>query len=59
MNCEFAKEMVRIRLFEKSCHYLKKLQFSRIVFKNMFYWYCEILLFSGIFGLELVFWGIS
>ena len=27
VNCESAKEMARIRLFEKSCHYLKKLQF--------------------------------
>ena len=30
VNFESAKEMVRMRLFEKSCHYLKKLQFSKI-----------------------------
>ena len=28
VNCESAKEMARIRLFEKSCLSLKKLQFS-------------------------------
>ena len=28
VNCESAKGMARIRLFEKSCHYLRKLQFS-------------------------------
>ena len=28
VNCESAKEMDRISLFEKSCHCLKKLQFS-------------------------------
>ena len=27
LNCESTKEMARIRLFEKSCHYLKKFQF--------------------------------
>ena len=34
VNRESAKEMARIRLFEKkSCHYLKKLQFSKLSFK--------------------------
>ena len=32
VNCESAKEMIRMRLFvKKSCHYLKKLQFSIII----------------------------
>ena len=45
VNCENAKDLVRIWLFEKSCHYLKKLQFSIIVFKNRFYWYREKMIF--------------
>ena len=32
--------------------------FSIIVFKNRFYSYCEILLFSNIFGLKLVVWAM-
>ena len=55
LNCESAKEMDRIRLFEKKLSLFKEVAiFSIIIFKNRFYCYCEIMLFSGIFGLELV-----
>ena len=55
VNCESAKEMTRIRLFEKKFSLFKEVAiFSIIIFKNSFYWYCEILQFSGIFGLEPV-----
>ena len=57
VNCESAKEMARIRLFEKKLSLLKEVTiFSIISFKIGFFWYCEIMLFSGIFGLELVVW---
>ena len=48
-----------MRLFEKKLSLFKEVAiFSIIIFKNRFYWYCEILLFSGIFGLEPVLWAI-
>ena len=59
LNCESAKEIDRIRLFEKKLSLFKEVAiFSIIIFKNRFYWYCEILLFSGIFGLEPIVWAI-
>ena len=36
VNCESAKDLVRMCLFAKSCHYLKKLQFSLSVFSISF-----------------------
>ena len=37
VECELSKSLVRIRLFEKSCPYLKKLQFFSIIsFKTVF-----------------------
>ena len=37
LECELSKGLVRIRLFEKSCPYLKKLQFFSIIcFKTIF-----------------------
>ena len=59
VNCESAKDLVRIRFFEKKLSLFKEVAiFSIISFYNRFYWYCEILLFSGIFGLELVVWAM-
>ena len=59
MNCESAKDLVRILSFEKKLSLFKDVAiFSIIVFKNRFYWYCEILQFSGIFGLEKVVWAM-
>ena len=59
VNCETAKEMPRMWLFEKKLSLFKEVSvFSIIIFKNMFYWYCEILQFSGIFGLETVVWAM-
>ena len=43
---------------KKSCHYLKKLQFSLSVFKIGLNWYCEIMQFSGIFGIEATEWNM-
>ena len=58
-HCESAKDLVRMCLFEKKLSLCKQvIIFSIIIFKNRFYWYCEILLFSGIFGLEPVLWAI-
>ena len=56
LECELSKVLVRIRLFEKSCPYLKKLQFSLWSVSKQFFWYCEILNFSGFSGLEPMLW---
>ena len=56
LECELSKGLVRIRLFEKSCPYLKKLQFSLWSVSKQFFWYCEILNFSGFSGLEPMLW---
>ena len=52
-------------IWSECVHLKKKLSlfkeviiFSIISFKIGFFWYCEILLFSGIFGLELVVWAM-
>ena len=59
VKCESAKEMDRISLFEKKLSLFREVEiFSIIIFKNRFYWYCEILLFSNIFGLEPVVWAM-
>ena len=61
INSESAKEKARIRIFDKKKLSLFKevVIFSSIIIsKNRFYWYCEILQFSGIFGLESVVWAI-
>ena len=59
LNCESAKDLIRMCLFEKKLSLLKEVAiFSIIIFKNRFYWYCEIMLFSGIFGLEPIVWAM-
>ena len=57
VECELSKGLVRIRLFEKNCPYLKKLQFSLWSVSNVFR-YCEILLFSCNFGSGPVVWDM-
>ena len=44
VNCESAKEMDRIRLFEKKLSLFKEVAiFSIIIISfKMFHWYCEI-----------------
>ena len=51
LNCESAKEIARIRLFEKKLSLIEEVAIfsSIIIFKNWFSLYCEILQFSGIF----------
>ena len=59
VNFESAEEMDRIRLFEKKLSIFKEVAiFSIINFKIGFFWYSEILQFSGIFGLEAVVWAM-
>ena len=53
MNCESAKDLVRMCLFEEKLTIIKEVAiFSIIRFKIRSYWYCEIMHFSGIFGIE-------
>ena len=53
VNCELAKEIDRIRLFEEKLSLFKEVAiFPIICFKGRSYWYCEIMQFSGIFGIE-------
>ena len=60
VNSESAKAMPRVRLFEKKLSLLKEVAlFSLISFKKGFYWYREILQFSGIFGLKSVICAIA
>ena len=59
VNCESAKDLVKMCLFEKKLSLFKEVAiFSIISFKIRLWWYCEILQFSGIFGLELVVWAM-
>ena len=51
VDCESAKNVVRMCLFEKKLSLFKEgAIFSIISFKIRLYWYCEILLFSSSFG---------
>ena len=60
VNCESAKEMDRIGLFEKKLSFFKQVAiFSIISFKIRSFWYCEMMQFSGVFGLELVVWAMG
>ena len=53
VNCEYAKDMSRIRLFENKFSLIKEVAiFSIIDFKNRFYWYVEILLFFRHFWIK-------
>ena len=57
VNCESAKDLVRMRTFEKKLSLFKEVAiFSIINFKIGFFWYCDIVLFSGFFDLEPVIW---
>ena len=59
VNCESAKEMPRLRLFDKKFSLFKEVAiFSIIRFKVMSYWFCEIMQFSGMFGMEATEWSI-
>ena len=58
-SCHYANDLVRMCLFEKKLSLFKEVIIISIIsFKIGFFWYCEILLFSGIFGLELVEWAM-
>ena len=60
VKCESAKEMARMRLFEKKLSLFEEVAiFSIISFKIRSYWYCEIMQFSGIFCIESTEWTIS
>ena len=53
VNCESAKEMARMRLFEKKLSLFEEVAISSVIsFKNKLYCYCEIIQFS------LVVWAI-
>ena len=57
LNYESAKDLVRMCLCEKKLYLFKEVAiFSIIRFKIRSRWHCEIMQFSGIFGLEPVVW---
>ena len=59
VDCESAKDLVRMCLFEKMLSLFKEvIIFSIISVKKGFFWYCGILLFSGIFDLEPAVWAM-
>ena len=57
VDCESAKDLVRMSLFEKKLSLFREVAiFSIIRFKIRSYWYCEIMQISGIFGIEATEW---
>ena len=57
VDCESAKDLVRMSLFEKKLSLFREVTiFSIIRFKIRSYWYCEIMQISGIFGIEATEW---
>ena len=57
VDCESAKDLVRMSLFEKKLSLFREVAiFSIIRFKIRSYWYCEIMQISGIIGIEATKW---
>ena len=57
VDCESAKDLVRMSLFEKKLSLFREVAiFSIIRFKIRSYWYCEIMQISGIFCIEATEW---
>ena len=58
LNFKSAKKWPEFVYLKKSCHYLKKLHFVYNHLKKRFYWYREILQFSGVFDFKPVVWAM-
>ena len=59
VDCESAKDLIRMSLFEKKLSLFKEvIIFSIISFKIDFIGIVKYCFFSGIFGLELVVWAM-